>query len=177
VSEPGQLRQPAPVETSSNVVGEHRRDKEDVLDGSSFDKLTRLTVAGTERRGVLRSGLAVILAGLGISTLLDTEKALAKKKKGKKGKGGGKKKGKGKGGECLGEGNLCGSDNQCCPGKTLRVCEVPFGAGNSDKRCCPGAGHACTPPEGSGPYCCTGEAGKREFTCIGGVCQDTTGAP
>ena len=138
------------------------------MDQSSFDKLTRLAAVDSGRRGVLRSGLAVILAGIGASSLL--ESAGAKKGK-KKGKGKGHKKGKGKGGQCLPEGNLCGSDNQCCFSTTKRICEIPFGAGNSDKKCCPGQGHACTSSDGPGPYCCTGSVSSREFQCISGICQ------
>ena len=138
------------------------------MDQSSFDKLARLTAAGAGRRGVLRSGLAVILAGLGASSLLEAE-ARRGKRKGK----GGKHKNKGK--RCKPENSPCIKDKQCCPGKKNRVCDVPFGAGNSDKKCCPGAGHACTPPEGPGPHCCTGEAGRREFECVGGFCQECPG--
>src|SRR5689334_6482855 len=98
------------------------------MDESSFDNVARLTAAGAGRRGVLRSARAVALGGSGRSSLLETKTTLAKKNK--KGHGKGHKKGKGKKGQCLPEGQLCGSDNQCCFDKTKLICEIPFGASN-----------------------------------------------
>ena len=146
------------------------------MDGSSFDNLARLAAMSAARRGVLKSGLAVVLAGLGATTLLSAEEAEAKsckakcnKKKTKKQKAQCKKKCDQTSDQGLAEGSPCDTDRECRATENL-VCDVPFGASNSDKACCRGTGASCTPGQG-GPKCCTGEAGTREFQCVAGTCQ------
>jgi hypothetical protein len=146
------------------------------MDGSAFDRLVRHIGEDASRRGVFRSVLAATVAGLGVGTLLGDEDAGAKKKscKQKCNKFKGKKKRECKKKcNCRSENASCngpeGTRAECCAHKNL-VCDVPFGAGNSDLKCCRGAGASCSTDPG-GPQCCTGEGGEREYTCVGGICQ------
>ena len=59
------------------------------------------------------------------------------------------------------EGSPCDTDGECRSSQKL-ICEIPFGAGNSDKACCRGQGATCSDSQ----HCCTGEAGGREFECV-----------
>ena len=123
------------------------------MDSTSFDALARFT-AGSSRRQWLKSALVASAAGLGVVAGLDPEGAEAKKKGGKK--------------RCKKEGKFCSKDKQCCKDKKSKlICDIPFGAGNSDKACCRGKGAQCSRKK----PCCTGSAGKREFECVQGVCQ------
>jgi len=157
------------------------RDWKDAMDGSAFDRLVRHIGEDGSRRGLLKSAFAATVAGLGVASVLGTEDAEAKSCKAKchkKNPGRGRKNclKKCKNGErvkCKSENAFCGSDGECCESQHL-VCDVPFGAGNSDKKCCRGEGASCGSTPGS-PQCCTGSAGVREFQCVGGVCQPCAG--
>jgi hypothetical protein len=48
------------------------------MDGSTFDTLARLTAVSPGHRGLLRSGLAVVLAGIGATSLLGVDDVSAK---------------------------------------------------------------------------------------------------
>src|SRR5215211_1135803 len=131
------------------------------MDGSAFDRLVRRIGDEGSRRGLLRSALAATVAGLGAASILDADDAAAKScraKCHKKDPGKGRKNclKKCKNGErvkCKSENAFCGSDGECCATQQL-VCDVPFGAGNSDKKCCRGQGASCSSIPG-GPQCCT----------------------
>jgi hypothetical protein len=149
------------------------------MDGSAFDRLVRHISEEGSRRGLLRSALGAAV-GLGAVSVIGDDEAEARKNSCKRkcnDKKGRKKRECKKACNCAQEGKFlrCTNDDQCCSKKHL-VCDVPFGAGNSDKNCCRGQGATCTTSDGPGPYCCTGEAGIREFTCVGGVCQECLGA-
>jgi hypothetical protein len=149
------------------------------MDGSAFDRLVRHIGENGSRRGLLRSAFAASIAGLGAGTLLGDENAEAKKKSCKqkcnkfKGK---KKKECKKECNCKKENTGCnsteGTTGECCAKQNL-VCDVPFGASNSDTKCCRGAGASCTPDDQSGPKCCVGEGGEREYECLNGTCVRT----
>jgi hypothetical protein len=151
------------------------------MDGSAFDRLVRHIGQDASRRGLLRSALATV-AGLGVVSVLDADdaeakscKAKCKKKNSTKGRKNCLKKCKdGNRVKCKSENASCNGDNECCSTQNL-VCDVPFGAGNSDTKCCRGQGASCSAIPG-GPQCCTGEAGVREFNCVDGVCQECLGA-
>ena len=150
------------------------------MDGFSFDRLVLSISEGASRRGLLRSAFAATFAGLGAASLFGSEDAEAKsckakcnKKKSKKKKAKCKKNCDDNNQRCRTENASCDADGECCSSQNL-VCDVPFGAGNSDKKCCRGAGASCANIPG-GTQCCTGEAGKRAFQCIGGFCQECPG--
>lgn len=152
------------------------------MDGSAFDRLVRHIGEGASRRGLLKSAFAASVAGLGVASVLDVEDAEAKsckKKCNEKKDKQAKKQCKKNCQQCKPNGSPCVKDKQCCTGKTGRICEIPFGASNGDdKKCCPGLGATCTPPEGPGPYCCTGEQGGREFECGPNLtCQQVVDEP
>ena len=146
------------------------------MDGSSFDTLARLAATGAPRRTLLRSAVALVGVGLGLTALLGAEetaaqscKAKCNKAKTKKKKAQCKKKCDQTSDQGLAEGSPCDTDGECRATENL-VCDVPFGASNSDTTCCRGTGASCTPGQG-GPKCCIGEAGTREFQCVAGTCQ------
>jgi len=151
------------------------------MDGSAFDRLVRHVGGESSRRGLLRSAFVATVAGLGVASVLILDDAAAKSCKAKcenkpnrHKRAQCKKKCNQNNERCFSENKPCTSDGQCCD-KAHLVCDVPFGAGNSDKKCCRGQGATCsTSPEG--PHCCTGEAGIREFDCVSGVCQQCLGA-
>jgi hypothetical protein len=82
-------------------------DKEQKLDGTNFDEMTRLFTTRARRRGILAGigggAMAAALLALG------QEETAAKKKKKKK-KGGGS----GGGGTCRDFGQSCSSGAECC---------------------------------------------------------------
>jgi hypothetical protein len=83
--------------------------KEQELDGTNFDELTRLFTTRTRRRGLLTGvGGAALATALGLGALGPEEAAAKKKKKKKKGKGGSG------GGTCRGFGQSCSSGGECC---------------------------------------------------------------
>ena len=154
------------------------------MDGSSFDKLAHFVAADGSRRGLLRSALAAAVGGAGATAFLSPEETEAKsckakcnKKKTAKKRARCKKKcDNGQRVECKSENASCsspeGQTGECCASLNL-VCDVPFGAGNSDTKCCPGPGAFCTPPGSSGPKCCVGEGGEREYECRNNTCVRT----
>jgi hypothetical protein len=160
------------------------RDWKEAMDGSAFDRLVRHIGEDGSRRGLLRSAFAATVAGLGAASVLGTEDAEAKsckakchKKNSKKGRKNCLKKCKdGERVKCKSENAFCdspeGATGVCCSSQNL-VCDVPFGASNSDTKCCRGAGASCTPDDQSGPKCCVGEGGEREYECQGGICVRT----
>ena len=130
------------------------------MDTFKFDAVARLFGGGMTRREALRglvAGAAAVTAG---GVLLSTEDASARRRRRRKGK---KNQKNDRG---LPEGSPCEKDGQCRSSQKL-ICEIPFGAGNSDKACCRGQGATCGPDL----HCCTGEAGGREFECVNGTCQ------
>ncbi|MBW3632816.1 MAG: hypothetical protein KY456_07295 [Chloroflexi bacterium] len=153
------------------------------MDGSSFDRLVRLVTEEGSRRGLLKSAFAATIAGIGATALLSAEEAGAKSCKAKCNKKNGNKKAQckkkcdnGQKVKCKSENASCsspeGQTGECCASQNL-VCDVPFGASNSDTKCCPGAGAFCTPSGTSGPKCCVGEGGEREYACQNNRCVRT----
>ena len=153
------------------------------MDGSSFDRLVRLVTEEGSRRGLLKSAFAATIAGIGGTALLSAEEAEAKSCKAKCNKKNGNKKAQckkkcedGQKVKCKSENASCdgpeGATGECCASLYL-VCDVPSGAGNSDTKCCRGAGASCTPPGASGPKCCVGEGGERQYECRNNVCVRT----
>jgi hypothetical protein len=125
------------------------------MDTFKFDAVARLFGSGMTRREALRglvAGAAAITAG---GVLLSGEEASAKKRRKRKSRQKGKP-----------EGSSCKQDGECRSSQKL-ICEIPFGASNSDKACCRGQGATCN----ENLHCCTGEAGGREFECVNGTCQ------
>jgi hypothetical protein len=148
------------------------------MDGSAFDRLVRHVSEDASRRGLLKSAFAATVAGLGMASVLGTEdaeakscKAKCKKKNSAKGRRNCKKHCNADNQRCKSENASCnGDDSECCANEHL-VCDIPFGAGNSDKKCCRGVGASCSNSPG-GPHCCTGSAGRREFLCnASGLCE------
>ncbi len=128
------------------------------METTTFDGIARNFGSTLTRRSALRNlfaGAASVVAG---GAILQAEDASAKRRK--------KNRKKKNGNQGLGEGARCSSDGQCRSSQHL-ICEIPYGAGNSDKACCRGAGATCGPDL----HCCTGEAGGREFECVNGTCQ------
>jgi hypothetical protein len=128
------------------------------------DRFAAFTVAlardGTGRRltrRVVGVGVVSLLAALGLST---TEPVPAAAKKG------GRRRRR-----CKPQpsGARCETDRDCCTKKTLRLCDVPQNAGNSDTVCCGGDGAPCGGVDDNGdaqpPLCCVGQAGVRAFVC------------
>jgi hypothetical protein len=122
-----------------------RQDREDVMDGSTFDRLVQFATPDVSRRGLLKSALVPALAGLGFVSLLGAEQAGANKKKKKR---------------CKKAGSPCTSNKQCCPSKTKHHCEVPVNGSNSDTFCCGTEGAKCGGNNEDGddlsPFCCVG---------------------
>jgi hypothetical protein len=154
------------------------------MDTANFDGITRNLGSTVNRRSALRGLVAGAAAAAVGSALLRADDASAKRrgKKGNKSNGTcrlihckpgfrcrkGKCRPHGKPATAAGlpEGSPCASDGQCRSSEH-QICEIPFGAGNSDKACCRGEGATCGPDL----HCCTGEAGGREFQCVLGTCQ------
>ena len=145
------------------------------METTTIDTIARNLSGSMTRRSALRglfAGAAVVAGG----ALLQVEDVSAKKRKKKGGKKGGKggtqpATGQPESGQPtttpgLAEGARCSSDGQCSSAEHL-ICEIPYGAGNSDTACCRGVGATC----GGNLHCCTGEAGGREFQCLNGTCQ------
>jgi len=150
------------------------------MDATNFDSPTR-TLRSMTRRSALRrlvASAATVVAG---GALPRAEDAPAKKRRKKSNgtcrlihckpgfrcrKGKCRPHGKPIATPYLPEGSPCASDGQCRASEHL-ICEIPYGAGNSDTVCCRGAGATCGPDL----HCCTGEAGGREFQCVLGTCQ------
>lgn len=161
------------------------------MDGSSFDKLARLAATGAPRRGVFRSGVALIVAGLGATSLLGVEDAAAKSCKQKC-----KKKDKAARRKCLKKckdgtdpdpgltgptpAGACVNDNDCPTPGTLAPCQVV--------RCTNGicgielasAGTLCRPVAGACDVAevCTGtspECPADAFRPAGFVCRPVAG--
>jgi hypothetical protein len=136
------------------------------MDGSSFDRLVRLTAEDASRRGVLKSALASAALGLGAISLLGVSDADAKKKKKKR---------------CKKAGKACKNNKQCCPGKTKRFCDVAQDDSGGNEVCCGREGAKCGGEDELGnaiaPKCCIGEAGETpQFACSSqtatpGTCQ------
>jgi hypothetical protein len=129
------------------------------MDTFKFDAVARLFGSGMTRREALRglvAGAAAVTAG---GVLLQAEDVAARRRRRRKGKKQNNNRG-------LPEGSPCEKDGQCRSSQKL-ICEIPFGASNSDKACCRGQGATCSASE----HCCTGEAGGREFECVNGTCQ------
>lgn len=125
------------------------------MDTFKFDAVARLFGSGMTRREALRSLVAGATAVTAGGVLLSAEEAAAKKRRKRRPR----KKGKP-------EGSPCNRDGECRSSQKL-ICEIPYGAGNSDKACCRGEGATCN----ANQHCCTGEAGGREFQCVNGTCQ------
>jgi hypothetical protein len=126
-----------------------------------FDAVARLFGSGMNRREAMRSlvaGAAAVTAG---GVLIASEDASAKRRRRKN-----RKKNNQGGDRGKPEGSPCNKDGECRSSQKL-ICEIPFGAGNSDKACCRGQGATCSDSQ----HCCTGEAGGREFECVNGTCQ------
>jgi hypothetical protein len=137
------------------------------MDTQRFDDIATTLASNQHRRGVLQIiGAAAFSIG-GINLLAVDEGEARRRKRRKKNKKN-KKKGK-KNNRCFKAGASCSFDDQCCPKKTNRICEVPHGASNSDKACCGGLGAVCggvnEDGDAIGPFCCVGEAGVRSFVC------------
>ena len=157
-----------------------RQDRKDALDGSAFDRFVLHIAENASRRVLLRSAFAATVVGLGVTSLLGPDDAAAKsckakcnKKKNKNKRAQCKKNCDDNNQRCRTENASCSTDGECCATQNL-VCDVPFGAGNSDKKCCRGQGATCESIPG-GAQCCTGEAGVRAFQCVSGVCQACPG--
>jgi hypothetical protein len=155
------------------------------MDGSTFDRLVRHIGEDGSRRGLLRSALAVLGGGLGLTSLLGLQTVEAGKcekkcrKKAKK-KDWSKKKKK----ACLDKcnprtppggksaGTLCESPGECAAPNT---CDIPVNDSGGDKRCCAPSGAPCglKDPDNNddtSPFCC------RNLTCtssttVQGTCQ------
>ena len=139
------------------------------MDTTTFDGIARNLGSSMTRRSALRGLFAGALAVAAGGALLHTDDVSARKRK-KQPKGGKRNPGttnpQPQPAQGQPEGSACSSDNQCQFSENL-ICEIPFGASNSDKACCRGAGATC----GGNLHCCTGEAGGREFQCVNGTCQ------
>ena len=131
------------------------------METTTFDGMTRTFSRTMTRRSALRGLVAGAAAAVAGGVLLQTEDASAKRRrrKNRKKKNQGNDQGKP-------EGSACKKDGECRSSQKL-ICEIPFGAGNSDKACCRGQGATCSDSQ----PCCTGEAGGREFECVNGTCQ------
>jgi hypothetical protein len=147
----------------------------DVMDGSTFDTVTRLAASSPGRRGLLRSGFAVVLAGLGATALFGAEDAAAKscqkkcyKKKDcqDKNDNDAKKKCKAKcKKKCRCNPKLpqadCSKSDDCCPDKTKYTCGTSHGSGSDT--CCGTQGAVC----GSTFDCCIDQL------CVSSTCVPT----
>ncbi|MCC7021480.1 MAG: hypothetical protein IT338_01550 [Thermomicrobiales bacterium] len=126
------------------------------MDTQHFDQIASSLARAHNRRGVMALLGAAVLGG-SAGLLLQEEGAARRKKSKKKGKG-----------RCLKSGKSCRSDKQCC-GKQGLICDVPQNASNSDTECCGGKGATCGGVDDEGnslaPFCCVGQAGRREFVC------------
>jgi len=144
------------------------------VDGSSFDKLARLAATGAARRSVLNSGFALVLAGLGATSLLGAEDAAAKSckkkcqdKKNCKDKNA-KKKCKAKCEKqelCIPKlpQAECQNSGDCCPETTRYTCGTSHGSGSNT--CCGAQGAVC----GSTFDCCIDQC-CISSTCVPGPC-------
>lgn len=142
--------------TLSNLL--HRM--EDIMDGLSFDKLSRIVARSSTRRSALG---ALAAAGIGGAMLPSDADA----------KGKGKKKRKRKCKKV--EGKPCTSDKTCCKGKTNNICAVPVNGSNDDTFCCGGAGAKCggknDDEDAVAPYCCNGFECNVTGPGVFGSCQ------
>jgi hypothetical protein len=143
------------------------------METTTLDTIARTLGTGITRRSALRGLFAGTAAAVAGGALLQPEETSARKRKKKGGKKGSTQPttGQPQSGQPtttpgLAEGARCSSDGQCT-GSAHLICEIPYGAGNSDKACCRGVGATC----GGNLHCCTGEAGGREFQCVNGTCQ------
>lgn len=120
------------------------------MNGLSFDTVVQFVTPDVSRRGLMKSALYPALAGLGLTSLLASEDAEARKRRRRKRK---KKK------RCKKAGKSCTKDKQCCTKKGL-ICEVPVNGSNSDTYCCGGDGAKCGGNNEDGddlsPFCCNG---------------------
>jgi hypothetical protein len=149
-----------------------RRERGDVMDGSTFDTLTRIAASSAGRRGLLRSGIAAVLAGIGAASLFGAEDAAAKscqkkcyKKKDCQDKNDkdAKKKCKAKcKRKCRCNPKLpqadCSKSDDCCPDKTDYTCGTSHGSGSNT--CCGTQGAVC----GSTLDCCIDQL------CVSSTC-------
>ena len=133
------------------------------MDTQRFDQIAATLASSHHRRGVLQVIGATALSVGGLGVLAMSEGDARRRKRKKKGKGGKKND------RCFRAGDNCSFDDQCCPTKTNRICDVPHGASNSDKECCGGQGAVCggvnEDGDAIGPFCCVGSAGVRSFVC------------
>jgi hypothetical protein len=131
------------------IGGTRRRIREDVMDGTAFDKLVQLVGGGSTRRIALKSALAGgTLAAVGLAASAIETTAKKKKKKCKKCKP-----------KNLGE--ACATNKQCCTNETNRLCAFPSNPSSPNTVCCGGVGATCS----STDDCCG------DFTCDGGLCD------
>jgi hypothetical protein len=119
------------------------------MDGSSSGFPVPVAAADAPRRGLLKSALAPVIAGLAAIWLGNAENAAAKTRKKKKCK------------KCQAvlQGQPCTSNKDCCANETKNLCAFTF-ASPSDLVCCGGQGASCSIDDD----CCFSGA------CDGGVC-------
>ncbi|MCC6314671.1 MAG: hypothetical protein IT337_11750 [Thermomicrobiales bacterium] len=138
------------------------------MDSERFDRIATNLGQPQNRRGVLRV-IGAALLGAGGLTLLAERDGEAKRKKHKKHRRHHNKD------RCLKAGAFCRTDDQCCPDKTNRICEVAFNASNSDTTCCGGEGAICGAPNEDGdltaPFCCAGYDCLVDPGANSGVCR------
>jgi hypothetical protein len=146
---------------------------EDVVDGSTFDKLARLAATSPARRSLLRSGLAAAIAGFGAAALSGADDAEAKscEKKCQDKKDCNDKKDNGAKQKCKQKckkkcackpkqpEEACSKSSECCPDETKYTCALSHNSGLNTV-CCGTQGAACT----STFQCCQG------FVCASGQC-------
>ena len=155
------------------------------MDGSSFDKLTRLVAMDAPRRSLLRTALAVLGGGFGLTSLLGLQEVGAAscekkcKKKAKK-KDWSKKKKQ----ACLKKcnpptppggksaGTLCESPGECAAPNT---CDLAVNDSGGEQLCCAKSGAPCcvkNPDNGddTSPFCCRNLSCSSSAT-VRGTCQ------
>jgi hypothetical protein len=151
------------------------------MDGSRFDRLTRLLAAGSTRRGLTRLLSSLAVAGP-LNVLLRPPVAEAKKRGKKRRKRKGSRPGcapqcdgkacdapDGCGGKC----NTCGGGEQCCEGTCISTTECCGGC-DADLTCCDGA---CVDLATDGANC--GGCGRSCLSngCLQGTCICAATAP
>jgi hypothetical protein len=131
------------------------------MERDAFDRLATTLAQTLSRRSSFRLFGAALLGAGGLAVGLQAE--AASRKKGHHQHGGSSND------RCLHAGAFCDTDQQCCPDKTKRICDVPHNASNSDTKCCGAAGAVCGGVNDDGdqqaPFCCVGQAGRRAFVC------------
>jgi hypothetical protein len=130
---------------------------EDVMDGSTFDKLARIAATRPARRALLRSGFAAVLAGIGATSLFGADDAEAKscEKKCQKKKDCDEKKDNDAKRKCKAKCKKkctcipkqpeasCVQSSECCPDQTKYTCALSHNSGLNTV-CCGTQGALCS---------------------------------